>query len=343
MAMEFQRSNIRTSTQARSRVPFVEFSTDSQPAERRVRYWETANRETILPIVPEVHDPNNFRGRIRNWRIADVSISNISAAPCRYRRDRQAIASDTEKYALISFAVGSTYEVNQSKLELTFDDGSFVVQQTDSPYSFLQHDSGDIWVLRVPQMLLSGRVGPLDRFSSQVFDARRGLGALLFTTVREFPFAAAEVDPSMHEGLASHLVELLALALEADDRVLVSQTGTVQNAHLARVQRFVRANINNADLSPAAVAAGCGISVRYLHALFRPAGMTLGQWVREQRLLGSQRDLANPRCVKGIAEIAYSWGFGDHAQFCRAFKERFGLTPSQSREEANISRRPAAD
>ncbi|MFC6672241.1 helix-turn-helix domain-containing protein [Marinobacterium aestuariivivens] len=34
------------------------------------------------------------------------------------------------------------------------------------------------------------------------------------------------------------------------------------------------------------------------------------------------------------AEIAYRWGFADQAQFCRAFKARFGCTAREARAAA---------
>lgn len=335
--MRVRSSDRRRPVQRRSQLPYLEFSTDSQPVERRAHFWETANRETVLPIIPQVSDPASFRGHIRNWRIADIAISCIKADPCQYRRDRDSIACDRERYTLVSFAVGSSYAVTQANLELTFNDGTFVIQQTDVPYSFLQHDRGEVWVLRIPQSKLAARIGAVDRVSSQVFEARRGLGALLFTSLCALPTAAAEVDEALHLPLANQLVELLALTLEADERILSSRNGTVQDAHLSRVQRFVRTHISDPDLSPSMIASGCGISLRYLHALFQSTGMTVGHWVRDQRLLGCQRDLANPRCNKGVAEIAYAWGFNDHARFSRVFKEQCGITPSQFRADALAS------
>jgi AraC-like DNA-binding protein len=42
-------------------------------------------------------------------------------------------------------------------------------------------------------------------------------------------------------------------------------------------------------------------------------------------------DLRNPRRGETVAEIAYRWGFGGHAQFSRHFKSHFGKTPREIR------------
>jgi AraC-like DNA-binding protein len=124
------------------------------------------------------------------------------------------------------------------------------------------------------------------------------------------------------------------MAVEADDRVLGGGTTSVQSAHLRRVERFVRANLADSDLSPQTIAERCGISVRYLHQLFESQGATVCGWLRQQRLLMCDESLRDPSNRKSIAEIAYQWGFGDQGQFGRHYRAHFGCTPSDAREAA---------
>ena len=124
---------------------------------------------------------------------------------------------------------------------------------------------------------------------------------------------------------------LLALALQSDERVLSSGGSTVRMAHLARIESFVRRHIDNPDLGPDEVAAGCGVSVRYLHELLRDTNQSLGSWIRDQRLAAAREDLGNPRDKRAIGEIAYARGFADQAQFSRAYRARYGITPKEAR------------
>jgi len=87
------------------------------------------------------------------------------------------------------------------------------------------------------------------------------------------------------------------------------------------------------------VARGCEISTRYLHELLRDTNQTLGQWIREQRLEACRDSLKDSNNRQTVAEIAYRWGFGDHAQFSRAFKARFGLSPKEFRDRAGSTDR----
>ena len=68
--------------------------------------------------------------------------------------------------------------------------------------------------------------------------------------------------------------------------------------------------------------------------MFRDTNQTLGSWVRDQRLEACRETLRDPSNRQTVAEIAYRWGFGDQAQFSRAFKAQFGLPPKEYREKA---------
>jgi AraC-like DNA-binding protein len=61
--------------------------------------------------------------------------------------------------------------------------------------------------------------------------------------------------------------------------------------------------------------------------------MTFAEFVLEQRLLYAHRLLGNPGGrEQKIAMIAYAAGFGDLSYFNRAFRRRFGMTPSDRRD-----------
>ena len=57
-------------------------------------------------------------------------------------------------------------------------------------------------------------------------------------------------------------------------------------------------------------------------------------YVQTQRLERCKRDLADPAYqARHIGEIAFAWGFNDLAHFSRIFKQRFGVSPREWREQ----------
>jgi AraC-like DNA-binding protein len=131
-----------------------------------------------------------------------------------------------------------------------------------------------------------------------------------------------------------HLIDLLVLSIEADGRTLTSGSSTVREAHLSRIESFARRNLGRADLDPDLIARACGISTRYLHELFRDTHQTIGQWIRTQRLDACHAQLGDPANRLTVTEIAYRFGFSDHAQFSRAFRSHFGMSPKELRDRS---------
>ena len=57
-------------------------------------------------------------------------------------------------------------------------------------------------------------------------------------------------------------------------------------------------------------------------------------YVQTQRLERCKRDLGDPAYqARHIGEIAFAWGFNDLAHFSRIFKQRFGVSPREWREQ----------
>jgi AraC-like DNA-binding protein len=212
--------------------------------------------------------------------------------------------------------------------------GAFLVERSHLPYDFSYAEANALWVLKIPSAVLRARIGQPERLTTLTFDSTRGVGALFVDMIRLSAPRIDEMNDEARDLTGKHLVDLLAMAVEADDRVLGGGATSVQSAHLRRVERFVRANLADSHLSPQMIAERCGISVRYLHQLFESQGTTVCAWLRHQRLLMCDESLRDPLNRKSIAEIAYQWGFGDQGQFGRHYRAHFGCTPSDAREAA---------
>jgi AraC-like DNA-binding protein len=82
------------------------------------------------------------------------------------------------------------------------------------------------------------------------------------------------------------------------------------------------------------IAAAHHISLSYLHRIFqqRSQGETVAAWIRNRRLEGARRDLADPS-LHGtpIHAIAARWGFPRASDFTRAFRAIHGQSPREFR------------
>ena len=69
-----------------------------------------------------------------------------------------------------------------------------------------------------------------------------------------------------------------------------------------------------------------------MQALFEDESATFSQFLLGERLARVHRMLGDPlHLARPISAIAYDAGFGDLSHFNRAFRRRYGATPSEIR------------
>jgi AraC-like DNA-binding protein len=128
--------------------------------------------------------------------------------------------------------------------------------------------------------------------------------------------------------LGDQLLDLLDIVI--DDPTVV-RTGRGPAAILFKAKQFISRNAGNADLSPSQIAAHACVSEKYLSRLFTAQGMSVMRYAQSVRLERAARLLAaTPWRRNLVAQVAFECGFTSASHFSRAFKERFGVAPSEA-------------
>src|ERR1044072_9519253 len=99
------------------------------------------------------------------------------------------------------------------------------------------------------------------------------------------------MGPRALDTLGQQIVDLVCLAIDADDRVLDTLLSSVPAVHLYRAEQFLRSKLDCPELMPQQIADACGISLRYLQQLFTDNGRSVCDWIREQRLIRCEEEL----------------------------------------------------
>lgn len=148
--------------------------------------------------------------------------------------------------------------------------------------------------------------------------------------------ARADLDGPETEAVATPTVELVRLLLAtasgdegAARRPLGETIGT-------RILLHLRGRLTDPGLTAESVAAHFSISRRYLYVILERMGVSLGEWVRTERLTRAATELRDPsRREIPVSQIGRGVGFADHSSFTRAFRERFDCTPSEWRTDGH--------
>jgi AraC-like DNA-binding protein len=106
----------------------------------------------------------------------------------------------------------------------------------------------------------------------------------------------------------------------------------LREVRLHAIKADILAHLGARDLSLDGVARRQGISPIYVRKLFEEEDTSFTRFVLGQRLARARRLLSDPDLAgHTIATLALEAGFGDLSYFNRAFRRRFGCTPSQVR------------
>lgn len=309
------------------------YSTHLLPHTERPDYWRQVIAQTYFPLDLELGNPERFQGNLSQWQLDHIGISRLESSSTRFRRSRQQIDSNEEPFYLITLPELERVRFAQAGQSLVCEPGAFLLERSDLPYDFSFDQHNALWVLRIPFSLLRARIRTPERYLYMEFDRQQGVGALFYGLLKSIILQSPHTTPACHQALGQQLLDLLALSLENDQRVLQSCEAGLRSAHLRNIERYVRANLQRSDLTPDQIASACNISTRYLHKLFGDSDQTVSQWIRELRLQSALNDIKANTGRTTLAAIAYRWGFNDQAHFCRLFKQRFNCTPREIREQ----------
>ncbi len=302
------------------------------PAEADISSWQTAVSQAYFLLDTEARRDGPFKGQLQAWPLGPISVTRIACDPVLYRRKPAHLRDARDDAILISIPTAARVHFSQNARDVICDPGGFVIERSDAPYEYWHADPDVQWVVKVPREAVQARIGSAERFLGLSVDARSGLAAYFLSSLSCAIQHADALDDQVGAASGTHLLDLLCLALQNDQRALASNDGPVRRAHLERAEAFINANLKDPALSPARVAEGCGISLRYLQRLFGDTGLTVSDYIRDQRLARCHEDLIAGRPDR-ISTVAYRWGFTDHAQFCRHYRAHFGRTPSEARRD----------
>lgn len=309
---------------------YSSFSTHLLPQRERQTYWKEVIENTYFPLELKFRDPQHFHGQLSQWQLGEIGVSRLHSSATCFNRVKQQI-DESEPYFLITIPENSKVSFTQDNHSVICNPGAFILERSDLPYEFSFNQDNALWVIRVPVSLLRHKLREPERYLYMEFDKQKGIGAVFCDFMKTVVQQSSYTDDTSQTLLSNQLIELLALSLQKDDRVLMSNEAGLRSAHLRNIEDYVRTNIQRPDLSPDLIAHACNISTCYLHKLFKDSDQTVSQWIKELRLQSALNDIKADTGTTTLAEISYRWGFNDQAHFCRLFKARFGCSPREMR------------
>lgn len=184
--------------------------------------------------------------------------------------------------------------------------------------------------LIVPETILAPEVANWSALTNTTLAAKSGHSRLLADHLRSLVSQVDALSPADMLDLAPFTLGLARAALGGLHE-LENKGSRLGSYQLDRIKRFVLEHLQHSSMNVDFIAQGVNLSARYIHQLFAEEGRSVMGFVMQKRLQRAYEQLRQPGCRLPISQIAYAWGFNDHAHFSRNFRKQFGLSPREMR------------
>lgn len=292
-------------------------------------YW----RETICQaFVPLSSQPTQaelgFPSRVEARTLGAINRTVIASEPQNVGHGPHEVAETTDHCYFVNLQLAGTCATRLGTAETVVHPGHFVVVDTTKPYWF---EFGSRWRMmsfRLPHHLLDERTSRPGLGLGVAVSATNGAGSVVASLMQSlWDLSASAIPPGSVSQLEQAFAAASAVALTG-----VSQDDDGHGLALrTAIDRHVRGNLGDPNLSVASVAARFGIAPRTLHKLYADGEATFASMVRSLRLQHAAELLRNGDAVEPISRIAGLVGLPDPASFTRAFRREFGMSPSEMR------------
>lgn len=278
-----------------------------------------------------------FHSSMRSAVAGHVRVSVLSGSPCVVTRDAELIRQADPAYLTVSMQRIGRSAIAQDGRRCMVDPGDLVNYVTSRPYEVTFWEPYETVLVSVPIAALGSHADTLAVRTAIAVGTDRGprdvVGALFEALATKITDCTAGDASSSKEHLADAIVSLVIAEL-----VDIAPQGAGDDL-VDRVLAHCLSHLSDPGLTVESIGRALGVSVRYLHKVLAPTGITLSAWIRRQRLDRIGRDLAD-ETLRGrtAGAIAARWGMPDAGHLSRALRAEFGMTASEIRRSGRWER-----
>jgi AraC-like DNA-binding protein len=306
---------------------------EGEPDSKPFHAWREEFALGFLDMDFEPLGTGLFRANVRLNSLPGLHICDANGTPQRHSSPRKTSRRSGGFGVLLPRGTRIRHEQGGKSTEL--GDGEVLLGDMSRPWQTdmapLQRVTGFI----IERKMLLALVPNAEDLACRHIHASPAMVSLLTGTLDLATQLCADLDLLAQEAISRHLIDLIALVLGAKgDTAALARGRGLAAAQFMMIKKFVLDHCYDPNLSVREVAARHGMSVRYVQLLFERSGATFSGFLMEQRLLATYRRLTNALLPAAtVTQIATDCGFADLSTFNRAFRRRFGATPSDIRAE----------
>ena len=302
-------------------------------ADRRVLHLDRLSSDALSSIFAriELSGARDVHGRYELLACDDMMFVRATTVGGTFHVNRRSshLKGDACDAFFLCLPLSGGAMLSQHGRACALDPGDFGMLDAQSPYAIEISGGCDALWIRLPRSRLDWSSRTIRTLSARRVDGASGVGLLVSRYIRTLFEEMPSVPGPSRSPLAAALVDLVSEAASVVTRVVRPFKPSGRKT-LERARIFIERNLGDEDLTPARIAAGVGISQRYLSELFAGEGITTMRHVTARRLERCREALGQETWQPGvITQLAFANGFVNLSSFNRLFKQTYGATPRQ--------------
>jgi AraC-like DNA-binding protein len=287
----------------------VVFDTRTLAAGKRRQAWRDAICEIYLQVDCRIDPDIECAGLVSEARLGEVTITDAVISPQTIRRGNNHIGRFAKDCYYLGIEHIGAVDIRQSGSSFVLRPGRGSLYYANEPYELHSEVRSRQFWIELPRAAFDRRFDSGRPPQLQNFDHTRGLGRIAAEFCATLAIESGGLAEPARLKLGEQFMDLIALALNSGPNRQSTDEQSIQRARLRSVKSYIEANLSDPNLSLATIARQNGISVRYLHHLFRLVDMSVSEWLRHRRLQRCHDLLIAPQHAhQSITEIAYPWG-----------------------------------
>ncbi|WP_079041814.1 helix-turn-helix domain-containing protein [Streptomyces aureus] len=303
-------------------------------------FCQTVSTE-VMPVMLRTRHAAEFRASVTDLNLGTVRLSALACSPVVSRRTPVHVRRGDPEHLQLALVTQGAVRISQRGNDSVVAGGLVLTDSSRPSEGACLGEQSESVVLQIPRQALPIRADRVDRLLARDLPADVGSGAIVADFLRTLLRRGPLCRPEELRGLGTVALDLAAVFLAqqlGDPREAPAEARARETVR--RIDRFIENNLGDPGLTPRMIAERHNMSLRGLYTLLGDQPLTISARIRQSRLERAHADLAC-EAMRGqsVQVIAARWGFSSATGFSRAFREAYGITPTEHRASSQVTPR----
>lgn len=314
----------------------INFNTLKEDQREQFPYWKEAVCRSYVHLDCSTgkQQMKSFQGKIQLEKLSRLSLSLVSGDAHIVKRRKQDISQETDDFFLVSVQLKNKSIIQQRGNVEELQPGDFALYSSTEQYKLDLKKDFEQLVIQIPKSELLARLPSAEMLTGKRVHCCNQETKLISDSLMNFSMVAINATEILQHHLQNTILDLVStgLASVSNQKYTLSQP---EQSLIIQIKAHINSNLTDPNLDRTMVASKMGgISVRRLSEIFAHDNNSVAAYIRKKRLDNIARELHDFRFKQQcISEIAFRWGFENSQHFSKIFRNQYGMSPREYRNQ----------